>query len=81
VKFTREFRTHTAFSWPHTAVCIYNDDSGGCSFLDTARLDSGTCPVVTFDHELVRPDGTPRFEPGARSFTKFIEKHAKETMG
>lgn len=81
VKLTREFRTHTAFSWPHTAVCIYNDDSGGCSFLDTARLDNGTCPVVTFDHELVRADGTPRFEAGARSFATFVEKRVKEAMG
>lgn len=80
VQLTREFRKQRAFKWPDTAVCIYDDGRGGCSFLDTARLASGTCPVVSFDHELVRADGTPRFEAGAPSFAKFVERLARTAM-
>lgn len=80
VRLTREFRKQRAFKWPDTAVCIYDDGRGGCSFLDTARMANGTCPVVNFDHELVRADGTPRFEAGAPSFPKFVERLARTAM-
>lgn len=80
VRLTREFRKQRAFKWPDTAVCIYDDGRGGCSFLDTARMARGTCPVVRFDHELVRADGTPRFEAGAPSFPKFVERLTRTAM-
>ncbi len=52
VRVTRDERTEAYPAIPHHLIPIYNDGWGNHDCLDTARMESGRCPVVFWNHEL-----------------------------
>ncbi len=79
IEETQRLRDWNELAWPKHLVCISEDGRGGYFALDLSKAKDGDCPVVYFDHELVKIDKktgriTPHFELAAKTFDAWIKR-------